>query len=383
MALPPTPYKPTPFGAFTGVAPTATPYAAFTGTPPAPAPTGAFVAPTPGTMSQAGQFRLSQGLKAIERGAAARGTLLTGALQARLNDYAGDSASQEYDNDYRRALSTYTTNRDTDATNFGRSLTGFQGSLASYGANRETAAQNVSQGRASYQDALAGYATNRETAAMNANNERAAFPQAVSAPTLQPPDTSEADKYAMLERRQYADARDRLADERRAAATLADDNALLERRQYAATLDRTSDERRAAASLADDNALLERQQYATSVDRTSAERRAAATLADDGALLQQRQFTGNQARLADEARATDARLTPPPPTAAGYPDMLAQYAEYQRQVEAEYQRQLANSRGFNEVANRPGGVGDVQAGMPTLPIRGSVIPRRLTPGAAR
>ena len=98
--------------------------------PPAPTPTGAFQAPVPGTLSAAGQFRLDQGAQARERSAAARGSLLSGGFQQELNRFAQGVASDEYDNDYRRALSTYETNRGTNQQNYGQSLAG-------YGANRD------------------------------------------------------------------------------------------------------------------------------------------------------------------------------------------------------------------------------------------------------
>lgn len=162
-------------GTFTGTAPTAPNVAGFTGTAPSATPTAAFVAPTPGTMSAAGQFRLNQGLKGIERGAAARGTLLTGGLQSRLMEFGQDVASQEYDNDYRRALSTYDTNRDTEAQNFNQSRATYQDMLAGYDANRDTAAQNFSQGRAAFDDALTGFKTNADlTLASNAQGLSAA-----------------------------------------------------------------------------------------------------------------------------------------------------------------------------------------------------------------
>lgn len=66
------------------------------------------------------QWRLSQGLKGIERGAAARGTLLTGGTQKAIVDYNQGAASQEYGNAYQRALQTYVTNRDTDRLNASR-----------------------------------------------------------------------------------------------------------------------------------------------------------------------------------------------------------------------------------------------------------------------
>lgn len=50
------------------------------------------------------QFRLGEGLNAIQRGAAARGTLLTGGLQKGLQRYAQDYASGEYGNIFGRNL---------------------------------------------------------------------------------------------------------------------------------------------------------------------------------------------------------------------------------------------------------------------------------------
>src|SRR5262249_39948513 len=53
------------------------------------------------------QFRLKQGQDALERSAAARGSLLTGGTAKDLTDYAKDYASNEYNNVYNRALNQY------------------------------------------------------------------------------------------------------------------------------------------------------------------------------------------------------------------------------------------------------------------------------------
>ena len=53
------------------------------------------------------QFRLEQGLKALQNSAAARGGLLSGGTAKALNDYAQNSASNEYGNVYNRALQQY------------------------------------------------------------------------------------------------------------------------------------------------------------------------------------------------------------------------------------------------------------------------------------
>jgi hypothetical protein len=59
------------------------------------------------------QARLKLGTDAIERGAAAKGTLLTGGTLKDLNQYAQDYASNEFGNVYNRALDAYRTNYQT------------------------------------------------------------------------------------------------------------------------------------------------------------------------------------------------------------------------------------------------------------------------------
>ena len=65
-----------------------------------------FKAPTATDMTQdpSFEFRMSEGSKALQRGAAARGTLLTGGAQRDLASWAQDYASQEYSNVYQRKL---------------------------------------------------------------------------------------------------------------------------------------------------------------------------------------------------------------------------------------------------------------------------------------
>jgi hypothetical protein len=172
--LPPSPQAPG-FG-FTpppapGAAPTATPTGGFTGTAPTATPYGAFSGPNLANIGNDPyyKFRLSQGLKGIERGAAARGTLLTGGLQQRLMGFGQEMASAEGDKIYGRALNDYTTNRDTSQQNFGNSLASFQGSLAGYGSNRDTNAQNFGQSLSSY-TAGTGAALGAGGLALNAAN---------------------------------------------------------------------------------------------------------------------------------------------------------------------------------------------------------------------
>lgn len=75
-----------------------------------------FTAPTAeeATSSPGFQFRLGEGLKALERSAAAKGTLLTGGTLKGEQRYAQGAASQEYKDVYGRAYNEY----DTRRTNF-------------------------------------------------------------------------------------------------------------------------------------------------------------------------------------------------------------------------------------------------------------------------
>jgi len=82
---------------------------------------GSFTAPTGVTeQNDPGyQFRLSQGLQALQNSAAARGGLLSSGTAKSINDYAQNQASNEYGNVYNRALQTYGTNFNTYNTNQG------------------------------------------------------------------------------------------------------------------------------------------------------------------------------------------------------------------------------------------------------------------------
>jgi len=65
------------------------------------------------------QFRLEQGRKALEQGAAGRGTLRTGGTLKDLLGYGQNLASQEYGNVVGRALQAYQTNRANAADIYG------------------------------------------------------------------------------------------------------------------------------------------------------------------------------------------------------------------------------------------------------------------------
>ena len=71
------------------------------------------------TTSPGFQFRLQEGAKALERSAAAKGTLLTGGTLKGLTRYAQDYAANEYGQNYNRLF-------NEDVTNYGR-LFGEQG----------------------------------------------------------------------------------------------------------------------------------------------------------------------------------------------------------------------------------------------------------------
>ena len=152
------------------------------GAAPTPTPTGTFQAPDPSQLANDKyyQFRQSEMQKGLQRGAAARGSLLSGRFQSELADRIGMLASAEGDKVYGRALSDYTTNRDTNAQNYGQSLSGYQagtgaaldagrlglaGAQATYGAQRDA-----------YGDAREAAAT--QTGVLNANQQaQAAYAQ--------------------------------------------------------------------------------------------------------------------------------------------------------------------------------------------------------------
>jgi hypothetical protein len=71
------------------------------------------------------QFRLSEGLKALDRQAAARGGLISGSALKASQRYGQDMASQEYGQAYARALTQYGAGVDRANTMYGRDLTGY------------------------------------------------------------------------------------------------------------------------------------------------------------------------------------------------------------------------------------------------------------------
>lgn len=65
-------------------------------------------------------FRLSEGLKGLERSAAARGGLMSGATGKALTRYGQEAASQEYTNAYNRAVTEYNALRQREAEEYNR-----------------------------------------------------------------------------------------------------------------------------------------------------------------------------------------------------------------------------------------------------------------------
>ena len=102
------------------------------------------------------QFRVAQGTKAIERSAAQRGGLFSGRTGAALQEFGQQSASQEYDKVYGRALQKYKIDNARKVQDY-ESL----GGLARLGAN-------VGMGLASQNTSLTGMAGTAMGAAGNA-----------------------------------------------------------------------------------------------------------------------------------------------------------------------------------------------------------------------
>jgi len=88
------------------------------------------------------QFRLQQGVNALDKSAAARGNLLSGAQQKAVQQYGQDMASQEYQNAYNRALQTNQTNNTTGLQQYQQN----QGNaLTSYNSNVNLGTQRYNQ----------------------------------------------------------------------------------------------------------------------------------------------------------------------------------------------------------------------------------------------
>jgi hypothetical protein len=93
-------------------------------------------------------FRMSEGMKALERSAAARGGLLSGGMLKGIQRFGQDLASQEYQNAYNRALTQY--NTTAALAGVGQTATNaLTGAAGQYGQNASEAIQNAAAARAS------------------------------------------------------------------------------------------------------------------------------------------------------------------------------------------------------------------------------------------
>lgn len=124
------------------------------------APTGADQQNDPGY-----QFRLDQGLKALQGSAAAKGTLLTGGTGKSLQEFGQNYASNEYGNVYARARDQYDLAQRGLADQFNRisgmagSGANIQGSLANLGMQyANNYGQNLGTGAAAQGNAVTGAA---------------------------------------------------------------------------------------------------------------------------------------------------------------------------------------------------------------------------------
>ena len=123
-------------------------------------------------------FRLSEGQRALERTAAARGGLISGTALKAASRYSGDLASQEYQNAYQRALTGYGTQVDRSNTAFSRGLTGYNADVAraDTGYNRlanmagigQTTTRELNAAGANYANTASNTLGNYGTAAGNA-----------------------------------------------------------------------------------------------------------------------------------------------------------------------------------------------------------------------
>lgn len=111
-------------------------------------PSKAFSAPTEEQMKTGDpgyQARMDAAQQALERSAAARGTLLTGGTQKALGQAAQDYASNEYNNFYGQSANTYGMNQQAYASNYGQAA-------GKYGMDQNAYQQN-------YNNALQQYMT--------------------------------------------------------------------------------------------------------------------------------------------------------------------------------------------------------------------------------
>ena len=131
-----------------------------------------FVAPTDVTeQNDPGfKFRLKEGAQAIQRSAAAKGTLLTGGTMKDLNEWAQGQASSEYDKVYGRAKGEY----DTAYNIFGNNQANQFGRLDTMSGRGLQAASLAGQNASGYANAGSAYGANSANNTTGAANAAAA-----------------------------------------------------------------------------------------------------------------------------------------------------------------------------------------------------------------
>jgi hypothetical protein len=92
-------------------------------------------------------FRLSEGQKALDRSAAARGGLISGGALKAATRFGQDMGSQEYQNAYNRALTGYNADVARENQVYNRALTGYNTGVASENQlyNRQAALSGIGQ----------------------------------------------------------------------------------------------------------------------------------------------------------------------------------------------------------------------------------------------
>lgn len=117
------------------------------------------------------QARLQLGTDAIQKSAAARGSVVTGGTAKALDSFGQDYASNEYNNVYNRALGTYDTN--FNAYNLGQTNQ-FNRLAALSGTGQQTATQLGQQGQAASNNVTSNLLTSAQQQGQQLNNAGAA-----------------------------------------------------------------------------------------------------------------------------------------------------------------------------------------------------------------
>lgn len=114
-------------------------------------------------------FRMSEGMKALDRTAAARGGLLSGSAMKGAQRFGQELGSQEYQNAFNRALTGFNANQQSNNNLFNR-LSGVAGTGQTSAQQIGDAGQNMTSGMGS---AMGNYANQAGDAFQNAAQARA------------------------------------------------------------------------------------------------------------------------------------------------------------------------------------------------------------------